>query len=715
MADAYAYEPTLRDELAALLLKNAPRHGMRERLVRGIIGSGGAGNTGGALPLVDFTPLGIPLAAQEAGREIGRGAKNKNALEAAGGLTAAALTMLPGGKAAAKGAKAAEKKLAEKTAKKVRGIVNTPDLRTVSPDLAVKIAREEPHIMRDASGQVIGAPRGVKSASDIEAMRAAFDRDVEAGAPGGDWYTRARATNREWAGSDPARQRLLAQEEALWSAQASPDTNLNFALQGHNAYEMGVPLAKVRTGAQAFTYNKARDLGVEIPLGKKTGVYGQHLDPTMEHGTTGTNDIWHARGFGYKNADNSAFSRALTPQEHRFLDYETVLATDRANQNKLAGRGNWQAHEVQAAPWVAGKGRGLAKQRNLSEAEGIAEASKTYPDYANKYSVFATHEQTPGVMTGHLPGLVDSDLAVRRAYAADPRSSWTDAEGRDAIYDALGFYQRPTLEATGVYTPPGGVLEINPARVARPLVGVKAGGAGVDDASRQGLTAAESLRAYIDAQGAGAWHKPILNAKPGAMGSVFVPNEGPMKYDTILALKELGRKHGLGDIIDSGQGVSLTSFADNAPTGAQTRAALKGSLGRGIRDILPSAGAPSRTFLDTGYAPMFEVATRPGSGEVTQELLRTFEALPARARKNLQESLAVRAKARGNLERDAELAVKLKQPVREDIQRARKLLAEGGIEALKAAVKRGEVLPATAGALLGGKALAERQPSDQGA
>ena len=595
--------------------------------------------------------------------------------------------------------------------KKLRGIINTPDLRDVTPDLAVKIARKQPHISQDTSGQIIGAPRGMTSKPQLTVMRRNFDRDVAAGAPGGDWYTRARATNKEWAGPDPKRQRLLAREEALWSAQANPDTNLNFALQGHNAYEMGMPLDKVRTGAQARTYNDARDLGVDIPLGKKTGVYGQHLDPTVEHGTTGTNDIWHARGFGFKNTDGSLFSRALSPQEHRFLDYETVLATDRANRNKLAGRDDWQAHEVQAAPWVAGKGRGIAKSRGLSDEEGIAEASKTYPDYANKYTAFGTNEQTPGIMTGHLPDLVNSDLAVRRAYAEDPRSSWT-VDGRDSIYDALGFYQRPTLDATGIYTPPGGSLEVNPAKVARPLVGVKAGGTGVDDASRQGLTAAESLRAYVDAQGAGAWHKPIFNAKAGSMGSVFVPGEGPLGHNTLGALKVLGEKHGLGDIIDSGQGVSLTSFADDAPGGKQTGNALKASFGADLKDIL--GVEPRRMRLDTGYAPMFEVGTRPGSGEVTQEMLSVFDALPKRARNNLQNSLAVRAKAKGNMERDAELAAKTGQPLREDIQRARRILAEGGIEALRIAKERGEVLPAVAAALLGGRALLGQPSSDRG-
>lgn len=586
-----------------------------------------------------------------------------------------------------------------------RGIVNTPDLRVFPTEQAVSIARGEPHLMQDASGQYIGAPRGVMSPEDIAVMRTAFDKDVVAGAGGADWYTRARDANVEWAGQDPARQRLLAQEEALWSAQSTPDTNLNFALQGHNAYEMGTPLNLVRTGQQARTYRTARDMGREIPLGKKTGVYGQHLDPTSPHATTGTNDIWHARGFGYTNPNGSLFSRALTPQEHRFLDYETMLAVDRANKSKLAGRTDWQAHEIQAAPWVAGKGRALAVKGRKAEAEGIGEASKTYPDFANKYTAFGTYEQTPGAMTGHLPDLVAGAPETRAAYAADPRSSWAQ-EGRDVIYDALGLYQRPTLSATGLYTPPGGVMEVNPANVARPLVGIK--DFAVDPASRKAMTLGEGLRAYIDAQGAGAWNKPILNAPAGKMGSVFTPLERQLNPDEMLKMKALGEKYNLGDVIDTGQGVTLTSFAKNAPSGKEVGKALKRNLTSDIEGLLGNV-EPRRALLDTGYIPMFEVkGAKPGSGKVTrnlQKLVKEFGVVPAQ---KLSKSEAVRAKALANMQRDAELAAKTGQPIRKDIQRARELLGQGGLEALFNALKRGEALPVLAGSAFAVPALTRR-------
>lgn len=593
----------------------------------------------------------------------------------------------------------------KKAAPKARGIINTPDLRVMPTDEAIRVARRQPHLQQDRSGQYIGAPRGVTTRGQIAKNRRAFDEDVAAGSGGADWYTRAREANVEWAGPDPARQQLISDEEALWSAQASPDTNMNFMLQGHNAYEMGTPLDLVRTGQQARTYREARDAGVRVPLGKKTGIYGQHLDPTQPHATTGTNDIWHARGFGYKGDDGGLFSRALSDQEHRFLDYETMLAVDRANKSALGGRTDWQAHEIQAAPWVAGKGRALAERYNLDPEEGIRQASLTYPDYANKYTAFGTSERVPYVGSGHLSGIVGGDDAVRAAYSRDPRASWSP-EGRDVIIDAIGGYQRRPQEATGFYTPPGGVLETNPATITRPLVGMSEGA--VDEASRGMMDVSEALRGYIDAQGASAWHKPIFNAKPGEMGSVFVPVEGPVSGDTLTALRDIGSRYGLTDVVDTGQGVTMTSFYPGPPSGKETGKALKGELGAEIETIL---GAPGqRMKVDSGYQPLFELEEGArGSGVVTRALQDLLNKYPISLLEKLNESEAIRRRALSGAELDEEMAAKGFGEAREDVQRARRLIGEGGLKALFDALKRGEALPA----VLPLSALAA-QPSGEG-
>lgn len=589
-----------------------------------------------------------------------------------------------------------------------RGILSTPDLRSMDREQASEIARTEPHLIPTKDG-FVGGPAGVASEADIREMRARFDADVKAGASGGDWYERAMAHIREVAGPDPERQRLLAREYALWSAQADPDTNMNFALQGHNAYQAGKPLSTVRTPQQALTYNAARDGGYDIPLGPKTGIYGDHLDPTVPSPTTGTNDIWHARGFGYTNKGGKEFSRALTAQEHRFLDYETILAMNRANEAGLDGRRDWTAAETQAAPWVAGKGRKLAERRGLTEEEGIALASKTYPDYVDKFTAFGTYEATPGIMTGHLPELVGSDFATRADYAN--RAGWAGHNsGRDAIYDALGMYQRPTQDATGVYTPPGGELEINPARVARPLVGVTGGR--VDPASRGMMDAAEGFRAYFDAQGAGAWHKPILNLPPGKMGSVFVPNDGPLSVEQIAALKEAtGGDRGLGDVVDTGQGATISNFYPGPPNGAFTGKNLRGQMGRDIAEILP--GRQSRAYVDSGYLGYEDDWTQGvNSGAVTDRMFGYVDNPNAPGAMAALDTPELRAKVAAHADLDDEIARSTGQPVREDLQRARRAFGRGGFGALRLLRQQG-LAPSVILPLLGAGALLQPQEDEE--
>lgn len=608
----------------------------------------------------------------------------------------------PAKKATTKRKPAEKKPLEVKTPR--RTMTQTPDLRAMDTPKAVQTARSEPHLIQDPTGQFVGGPRGVKSAEDIANMRASFDADVAQGAEGADWYTRARASNVDLAGPDPAKQRLLAQEQALWSAQANPDTNLNFALQGHNAYEMGVPLDKVRTGQQARTYQTARDAGVDIPLGKKTGIYGMHLDPTSPYATTGTNDIWHARGFGYTDPDGGMFSRALSDQEHRFLDYETMLAVDRANAQKLAGRSDWLAHEIQAAPWVAGKGRGLAQQiagkgnepTEAQLAEGLRRASMTYPDFVPKYTANATYEIVPYSKSGHLAGIGAGGDAIRAEYSRQPSLSWTGNSDRDMIYDALGAYQSPTISATGVYKPPEGELEINKAFVAQPLVGLTEGA--VDPASRGMLDFGEMLRGYIGGQGASAWHTTLRNVPPGEQGSVFVPMQGPVDAERLTQLGDLGGKYGLPDFVDTGKGVTLTNFYPGPPSGADTGKNLKkAGLGEGIQSLMGST--PERVKVDSSYLPILEAGSDPrqgvpGSGWATDQLLAMADKYPVAASK--LESGNIRSRGLSQADLDESYAARGFGATREDLQTARRIFAEKGFAGLREARRNGIALPGIA-------------------
>lgn len=587
--------------------------------------------------------------------------------------------------------------------------ITATSLRKLPLDEALNIARSEQHILPKKEGGFIGAPYWVRNSQDLAKMRADFDAQVAEGLAGAPWYQKAQAGIKEVAGSDPRRQHLLAQEEALFSAQAPPDPNLGFALTAHNAFEAGVPAEKVRTGAQARAYLAGRETG-EIPLGAKTGVYARHLDPTLEDPITGTNDIWHARSFGYatpvKNAEGAItgskpWDRALTAQQHSFMDAETMLAVDRANQAKLGGRSDWTAGEIQAAPWVARKTQGLMEQFGWPYEKARAEALKSYNEAFQKYTAYGTHEATPGMGVRHLPDVPTAPQAEREAFAA-PRT-WQGPEGRDVIYNALGMYQRPTLPATGVFQSAAGPLEINPAAAARPMVGFsgKAGTREIDPASRAMMTGGEAFRAYMDAQNMGAFSTPIRGQKAGQSLSLELPSRGPLTLAQIGDLQRVGRDIGLPNLIDYGERSVLTSFGDQ-PTVAQLGKSIKTrgeelsriASGTEVGPVMP----PQRVKLDTGAIDYEKAFASPeGSGMATrilQQAVRTKEA-PAMIAK-LDADDALRAKVLERLNLDADLAAKTGQPVRQDIQRAREIFAREGLTGLFRALARGVSLPAAA-------------------
>ena len=218
------------------------------------------------------------------------------------------------------------------------------EIRDKSLPDAIDIARTERHIIPDTSkgadGHFYGSPKGMNTQMELKQMREEFDAIVEEGIAGSDWYKRAREGFKDLkpgVANRLARARLSGQASVL-SAQADPGPNWGWVIQSNNEFAAGNNRFMVRTPEQSEkiirekTGIKPADEFYEENLGPKTGIYNQGINPDLETPTTGTNDIWHGRAFGYKMEDGSEFDRGFTPQEHRFLDHETVLAVDRANK-----------------------------------------------------------------------------------------------------------------------------------------------------------------------------------------------------------------------------------------------------------------------------------------------------------------------------------------------------------------------------------------------
>jgi len=713
-----AYEPSrfermrygLGDVLSRMGLSNYRAH----RFANQLLGQSGVDETGatrsfGAADLLPFAAT--PGAVED----------YRNATGLLGtGLAAAGvgLSMVPGGGAAKKGLDAA--------GDAARGIINTIDLRKLDVPEAIQVARSEQHLMQDKSGQYIGAPRGVKTPVDIAAMRQKFDAQVEAGIEGADWYPRARTFNEEIAGpvvpglDRPQAQSLAAAEQALFSAQATPDTNMGFALQAHNHYEAGRPMDKVRTGAQARNYNTARDENRLPNLGPKTAIYGGHLDNLVPEPTTGTNDIWHARGFGYTNADGKTFSRALSAQEHRFLDYETMLAVARARDRNLGGRSDWTAGEIQAAPWVAGKGAAEAERRGIPLEEGVAIAAKTYPDYGPKYTAYSTSEQIPGKSTGLLGDLIDAPYAQKQAFT--DRANWIDETGRDPMYGELGMYSRRSDQGPGFYINSKGVGESNPVTVGKPLVSyrtdeMEGGLLNISQVDERALDAVEAVRGLIDFQEGAAWNKIITHATSGKDRAGFAIDIGRMPTaDELAQVNKIVSAKGYG-MGNTENGVALLDFEERSGTAAEK--AMK-SMEPQLRQVFPDVPWTPSTVLRgrqaSGYIDQASdlAKEKAGSGRATRRMIANLVRLRRVAPdyyEKLLNSKSVSKKARANLDRLEEFGGKGQ---RKDYEEFLEVLGEGGLNALLARIKKlgFQGLPAIGGVALGSSLLQTEGSND---
>ena len=177
--------------------------------------------------------------------------------------------------------------------------------------------------------------------------------------------------------------------------------------------------------------------------------------------------------------------------------------------------------------------------------------------------------------------------------------------------------------------------------------------------------------------------------------SLAIPTDQPLTLAQIGSLRELGAKHGLGDVVDYGRGSVMTSFYPGPPTLAELGKSMKGGLAADVERV--TGFKPEGVKIDAGYVGYEDALKKPGSGEATkilEDALNSPEA-PAMLAK-LDKNTALRAKVLDRLNRDAEYAAKTGQPVREDIQRARQIISEGGFSGLFEARRAGVALPALA-------------------
>lgn len=606
-----------------------------------------------------------------------------------------------------------------------RGMRAVPSLRSMTPAQAAEAVVPEPHLIPKPDGGYVGAPADVQTPGDILRMRERLDQAIDAGAPGRDWYQQSRDWTSEITGTgfdpntgapthgDPTHARRTAEGLAAFSPQADPGTNLQFYLQARNAWERGIPLPKVRNTQQATTYNtgmaakdEARAAGrpePDIKLGPKTEPFGWHLSPDRPYGTTGVNDIWHARSFGYTAPDGGEFKGTPGEAQHMFMDYETVLAIRRANARKAGGFDDWNAATVQAAPWVANKEASLRQRYPKWSDDKVREtALKTYPDFAKGSTAYMPHEQMPGQSTGLL-GLVPEDS---RAFSN--AATWRHPQtGRDTLTGDL-FDQGRMPDTTGTYRNSAGGFEMNPAQTAHPLVDFVAGTEPreIHPGTRAALTGSSAARGLLDVQEGTPWHyidtRPDIPLRDATSMRLTGARPSPAQLEQLQGIAD---RHGYF-LSDTGDGVSLIhgGMEKSPASGIELRDRLKGGLQAEIDAALPGAKlTPGRSQGE--YFDLSEelAESMKGKGRATDKVLAELTNMRTQAPRmydKMMDSPLVAQKAQANLDR---LTPEMRA-ARPDYVKLLGIVAGGNLRALLEHVaKKGSIgLPAALAAFAAG-------------
>jgi len=587
------------------------------------------------------------------------------------------------------------------------------DLRHMPYEDALPFAQKGVHLKQDTNGQFIGAPRGVTSLRDIKKIRENYDKMVEEGAKGGDWYERAQQFHKEYTHS-PEAATELSRANALFSAQADPISNLGFTLQAHNALEAGAKQPIVRTGPAARRYYNAIEQGKPIPLGQKTDIYAKYIDPNLGIGSTGVNDFRHARNLGYTQKDLKTgevvpISRGLSPQEHAFMDAETILATDRANKKALLGKTDWKPEEVQAAPWVLQKAESLMKGspgRFPTLDKAMEEANKTYLEGAPKHTAYSTYEQIPFASSGHLEGMEKVPYNLKEQFSKE--ANWFDQFGKDILSQQVGkrhgMLTGETKQGYGAYVNPvTKELELNPQSQARSLVALKPGKEGVElqPQSKALMDVQNALRGYLDVQGASPWIKP-LPGKVTPSTSLHLKLTEPLNQQEMSVLNNVASSHGFNGVVDLGDHGVILGFNDAIKSGQDLKKLLGSGLEEKLNSIFPEKLTEIKRIRTEGGYPSFEDVLgkeHEGTGAATKRLLQYLEegkeSAPDVAARLMDSNPVLAEHLRKLNARD--IAAQQKYGVgapRKDILNARDIISKSGLSGLKKSLEEGAYLPA---------------------
>lgn len=350
---------------------------------------------------------------------------------------------------------------------------------------------------------------------------------------------------------------------------------------------------------------------------------------------------------------------------------------------------------------VRGTAGRLDELMNQRSREAFSRSFWNQDEQPERLPVFGTFETTPYADSGHLPGFLSLAPSEQTTAASRLASPFRNFAERDVLHEALGLPGIETRKATGLWSPPGGGFEVNPAfsaGVELPIT--KAGELRTVDANK--LRAAEAARGFMTAQGGSAYSGML----PGGEGGFYIPLA---KKADPNAMRQAGEVANMGDffLADTGAGVNVLpgggTIGEDALVGlrrafAQThdKPGLEAPYTE-LPAIVP--GKPISGYVDFTDAWKAE----PGSGAATRQMLEALDVLPGNQQRALGAAMQRPAGDLFDLYRNLEKGKGL--PVREDLMNALQILRTQGLEGLRAALGRGEFLASLGPLLMPGMPL----------
>ena len=315
---------------------------------------------------------------------------------------------------------------------------------------------------RNKNGTYVGFSKDVDTPQKMTKLLKQIEGFAKEGEKGRMWYENSSTAILKAAGGDAKEAEILAQIIAVTSQSTGVKTNTGFALKAFSQWKAGLPIDTGRF-PQAQS-KKIEDILNGVPWeGRKTNSFYRNLmvyiDPKVAGELPTTQDMWMARAFGL---DSDA------PTSAQYENMEKVT-------KNIADQLGWKPHQVQAAVWVAVKGRfdpvKTAITKHAKEKGWINAAGDVLPKHKKKYDKYFNEqvfeakfdeeqmlkaaydysngiednlgnialEAIPSRVSGILRGVHNAKPEEQAEFTKDMYSVFTNDEGVDELAKEIGI------------------------------------------------------------------------------------------------------------------------------------------------------------------------------------------------------------------------------------------------------------------------------------